>query len=64
MVTLTKHDIAGLDLHRAAPLAIRGFLQRLPAKYDVETKKILLSESWALALCHMANTALVLALRS
>ena len=41
----------------------QGILQHLPAKCKQRPKKILLSMRWALALCHMANTALVIALR-
>ena len=33
MITLTKHVIPGPDLLCAGPLALRGFLQHLPAKY-------------------------------
>ena len=33
MVTLTEHVIPGPDLHCAGPLALRGFLQHLAAKY-------------------------------
>ena len=33
MVTLTKQIIPGQDLHCADPLALRGFLQHLSAKY-------------------------------
>ena len=32
-VTLTKHVISGSDLQCTAPLALREFLQHLPAKY-------------------------------
>ena len=39
MVTLTKHVIPGPDLHCAVPLALRGFLQHLPAKYKWRPKK-------------------------
>ena len=44
MVTLTKHVIPGPDLHCAGPLALRRFLQHLPAKYKRKTKQVLLSE--------------------
>ena len=64
MVKLTKHVISGPDLHCAGPLELQGFLQHLPATYKIRPKKVLLFERWALALCHMANTALVIALRS
>ena len=64
MVKLTKQVIPGPDLHCARPLELKGFLQHLPAKYKIRPKKVLLSERWALALCHVANTALVIALRS
>ena len=60
IVTLTKHDITGTDLHCAGPLALKGFLQHLPAKYKWRPMKVLLSERGTMALCHMANTALVL----
>ena len=33
IVTLTKHVVPGLDLLCARLLALRGFLQHLPAKY-------------------------------
>ena len=40
MVTLTEHVIPGPDLNCAGPLALRRFLQHLPAKYTVyEDKK-------------------------
>ena len=61
---LTKHVIPGPDLHYAGPLALREFLQHLPGKYKRRPKKVLSSEGRALALCHTANTALVIALRS
>ena len=64
MVTLTKHVISGPNLHCAKLLALKEFLQHLPAKCKLRPKKVLLSERWALALSHMANTALVIALRS
>ena len=64
MVTLTKYVTSGPDLHCARPLALRGFLQHLPAKCKRRPKKVLLFERWALALCHMAKTALVIALPS
>ena len=64
MVTHAKHVIPGPDLHCAGPLALKGFLQHLPAKYKCRPKKVLLSERWALALCYMANTSLDIALRS
>ena len=60
MDTLTKHVIPGPDLHCAGPLALWGFSQHLKRR----PKKVLLSERGALALCHIANTALVIALRS
>ena len=41
MVTPTNHAIAGPDLHRAGPLALRGFLQNLSAKYRRRPKKVL-----------------------
>ena len=59
--------IPGPDLHCAGPLALRGFLQQLPAKYkyiNEDQNKVLLSEGRTLALYHMANAALVIALRS
>ena len=62
MVTLTKHVIPGPDLHCAGPMALRGFLQHLPAKYRLRPKKISPSEDGALALCHMVNAAFVIAL--
>ena len=61
---LAKHVISGPDLHCAEPLALRGSLDHLPVKYKRTPKKVLLSERGALAQCHMANTALVIALRS
>ena len=64
MVTLTKHVITGPDLRFAGPLAHSEFLQHLPAKSKRRPKKVLLSERWAPALCHMENTMLVIALRS
>ena len=64
MVTLIKHVIPGPDLHCTRPLALRGFLQHLFAKCKRRLKKVLQSERWALAQCHMANTALVIALPS
>ena len=33
IVTLTEHVVPGLDLPCARLLALRGFLQHLPAKY-------------------------------
>ena len=39
MVTPTNHVIAGLDLHRASPLALWGFSQDLSAKYRGRPKK-------------------------
>ena len=45
------------------PWHLKDFLQHLPAKYNRRPKNVLLSERKALALCHMANTALVIALR-
>ena len=39
MVTLTKHVISGPDLHCSRPLALRGFLQHLPAKSKRRPKK-------------------------
>ena len=64
MVSLTKHAIHGPDLHCSVPLALRRFLQHLPAKYKWRPKNVLLSERGALALCHMANPALVISVRS
>ena len=61
---LTKHVIPGPDLHCAGPLALRGFLQQLPAKYKGRPKKVLLSEGRALALSHMVNAALLIVLSS
>ena len=61
--TLTKHVIPGPDLHCAGPLALTEFLQHLPGKYKRRPKKVLPSEGRALALSHMKNTALVIALR-
>ena len=39
MVTPSNHVIAGLDLHRAGPMALWGFLQDLSAKYRGRPKK-------------------------
>ena len=64
MVMLTKHVIPGPGLHCAGPLALKGFLQHLPAKHKRRPIKVLQSERWDLTLCHMANTPLVIALRS
>ena len=58
----TKYVIPRPDLHSLGFRALWELLQYLPAKYKVKTKKS--SERGALALCHMANTALVIALRS
>ena len=63
MVTLTKH-IFGPDLHCAGPVAVWGFLQHFSAKYKGRPKKVLLCERGALALSHIANTSLVIALGS
>ena len=49
MVTPTNHAIAGSDLQRAGPLALRGFLQDLSAKYRGRPKKVLRFERGALA---------------
>ena len=65
MVTLTKHATLGPDLHSAVPLVLSGFLHCnifLP-NISMKTKKVLLSEGEALALCHMANPALLISLR-
>ena len=48
---------------REAP-GTQRILKHLPAKCKRRPKKVLLSMRWALALCHMASTALVIALRS
>ena len=47
MVTATNHVIAGPDLHRAGPRALRGFLQDLSAKYREKPKKVLRFERGA-----------------
>ena len=61
---LINHVIPGPDLYCAKPLALKGFSQHLPAKYTVgRDQKILPSEREALALCHLVNPALVVALR-
>ena len=62
MVMFTKHVIPEPDLHCAGPLALWEFLQYFPAKYKRRPIKVLLPERWALAQCHMANTASVIAL--
>ena len=38
-VTPSNHVIAGLDLHRAGPLALWRFLQHLSAKYRERQKQ-------------------------
>ena len=44
-----NHVIAGSDLHRAGPLALWRFSQRLSAKYRRRAKKVLLFERRAQA---------------
>ena len=65
MDTLTNHVVTGPDLHCAGPLALWGFSQHLSAKKTVgeDQKKVLPAEREALALCHVGNPALVIALR-
>ena len=60
MITLTKHVIPGSDLHCAGSWHFRDFCNIfLPNRSEDQKKKILLLERGALALRHMANTALV-----
>ena len=64
MVALTNHVIPEPDLYYARALAVWGFSQHFSAKYRGRTKKLPSEHGTLLALCHMVNPALVIALRS
>ena len=52
------------DLHCAALLALWEFLQNHPAEYRRKPEKSYHLSAGTLALCHLVNPALVVALRS
>ena len=62
---VTKHVIPRPDLHCAGPLALRGFLQHLPAKYKSRPKNPTVGEQGPGTEPYgKYSTALVIALRS
>ena len=65
MVTYTNHVISGQDLHCAGPLVLRDYRNIFqPNIGEDEKKKSYHLSAGAVALCHMVNPALVIALLS
>ena len=64
MIMLTNRVILGPIYVASGPLALRGFCNIFLPIIVEDLKKILPSERWTLALYHMVNPALVIALRS
>ena len=65
VVTLTNHVIArGPDLHCASPRHFGDFCDIFRPNISESQKKFYHLSAGPLALCHMVNPALVIALRS
>ena len=63
IVPLTNHVIPGPDLHCALPLVLTDFRKKFLPNVGEDQRKVVPYMRGALALCHMVNLALVIALR-